>query len=253
MAVIKVLVVEDDGIIGMSIEKMLSEKGYDCKLVASGEAAIAMLPEYGPDIVLMDIGLGPAMDGITAMRIIRKNHKNLPAIFITQQNDDCFFEQAKETFPNHYLTKPFTETALHRAILLALQGTGTAEAASMPPGALESVVSDGIFVRTVQNVYKKLLFENILYLVAKGAYTDIYFRSSQDKEPSFYTVSLSSNNVAKQLDRPWIVKVHKSYYVNLRQIDSLLPDEVSIAGHTVPVSRDYKPALLDRLQRLSKR
>lgn len=64
---LRVLVVEDETLLSLSIEGMLEEWGHDqIGSVASGAAAIRLAGELNPDVVLMDINLAGSMDGVTA-------------------------------------------------------------------------------------------------------------------------------------------------------------------------------------------
>ena len=88
MAVPKVLVVEDDNVI-LGIEKWrLSNLGYEiCGSAASGAEAIECLDHMQPDIVLMDITLKGAMDGIETAAQIKKKF-NIPVIFVSSHTDE---------------------------------------------------------------------------------------------------------------------------------------------------------------------
>ena len=63
----KILVVEDENIVALDIKSMLERLGYHVSaLVSSGERAIQKAAEMRPDLVLMDINLKQAMDGVEA-------------------------------------------------------------------------------------------------------------------------------------------------------------------------------------------
>ncbi len=69
----KILIVEDEAITAMDLQKSLKRLGYDAPaIVPSGERAIKKAEELKPDLVLMDIELQGAMDGIEAAGMIRK-------------------------------------------------------------------------------------------------------------------------------------------------------------------------------------
>ena len=120
MAPPRILVVEDESIVAMGIEHRLQALGYQvAALVASGETAIEKVAETRPDLVLMDIQLQDAMDGIEAAEHIR-NLYNIPVVYLTAHTDHRTFQRAKVTEPFGYIIKPFQERDLHITIEMAL-------------------------------------------------------------------------------------------------------------------------------------
>ena len=120
MTEIKILIVEDERIVAMSIKDMLNNLGYGVSgIVSSGIEAINKTGETQPDLVLMDIKLGGGMDGIEAAQRIRTRF-NIPVVFITAYADETTLKRAKLTEPFGYIIKPFEERVLHTAIEVAL-------------------------------------------------------------------------------------------------------------------------------------
>ena len=116
----KILVVEDETIIGMEILSRLEKLGYEVPLVVgSGQEAISKAAELQPDLVLMDITLNGTMDGVEAADEI-KNQFAIPVIFLTADADSQTIQRARLTEPFGYLIKPFEERALHSSIEMAL-------------------------------------------------------------------------------------------------------------------------------------
>ncbi len=120
MANPQILVVEDESVIAADIQDRLVGLGYDVPTTAaSAEEALQKIPQYSPDLVLMDIVLQGAKDGIEAAAEIRE-HFNIPVVFLTAHADDNTLERAKVTEPFAYVNKPFEERDLHTAIEIAL-------------------------------------------------------------------------------------------------------------------------------------
>ena len=72
----KILVVEDEALTGMELEKKLVQWGYDVVgIVSSGEDAVEKALELEPDLILMDILLKGYMNGVEAAKIIKKNQE----------------------------------------------------------------------------------------------------------------------------------------------------------------------------------
>lgn len=116
----RILVVEDEAIVAMVIKRRLKDLGYIVSGVAStGKDAITKVEGTFPDLVLMDIRLKGDMDGIEATKII-KDRFSLPVVYLTAHSDDITFKKAKETDPDGYILKPFTEKDLSTTIEIAL-------------------------------------------------------------------------------------------------------------------------------------
>ncbi|MEJ5187910.1 MAG: EAL domain-containing protein [Breznakiellaceae bacterium] len=116
----RVLIVEDEKIIALDLQRRLERFGYVvCDTAAEGEEALEKARLHRPDIILMDIMLSGAMDGIdTAKRI--KEDLNIPVIFLTAYADEHTLERAKVAEPFGYILKPFKERELYTTIDMAL-------------------------------------------------------------------------------------------------------------------------------------
>lgn len=240
----KILIVEDEMILSQSMVLTLARKGYDCKTAISGEEAINMLSNFAPDLILMDIGLGGKIDGISTAGIIRQRY-TAPIIFITEQQNEGVFRQALGTLPHNYLNKPHTDAGLLQAVEVALELSP--HLPMQLPTHFGERVSDGIFVFS-DNQYKKVLFCDILFLEAEGMTTIMYCALNKQ-----YRISLSSNNVVGQLAYPGIVRTSRSYYVNIHQIDSIKNDELTVHNRTVPMSKSYKENVLSRISKITQK
>ena len=120
MAKERVLIVEDEKIIALDLQRRLERFGYTiCDTCSEGADAIEKAKEHKPDIILMDIMLNGPMDGIEAAKII-KQELQLPVIFLTAYVDDRTLERAKTAEPYGYILKPFKERELYTAIDIAL-------------------------------------------------------------------------------------------------------------------------------------
>ena len=120
MLKVKILVVEDERVVALALEKCLTQLGHEVvALVTSGQEAVRKAEELQPDLVLMDIRLKGDMDGIEAAIRIYKTF-NIPILYLTAYSDDSTLERAREANPYGYILKPFEEKALKSAIEVAL-------------------------------------------------------------------------------------------------------------------------------------
>ena len=116
-----ILVVEDERIIAMDIAMQLKALGYEPLGPAStAEQALEVAAQQRPHLVLMDIHLGSAMDGIAAAQALRARW-GIPCIFMSAFDDAEQLARAKQTEPVGYLEKPFDEDELRKMVAAALQ------------------------------------------------------------------------------------------------------------------------------------
>src|SRR3984957_4328689 len=116
----RILVVEDERIVARSLRKQLTTLGYEViGSLPSGEEAIQQAGEIRPDLVLMDINLEGAMDGVEAAATIRKQFQ-LPVVYLTAYSNKEILGRAKTTEPFGYILKPYLERELHVVIETAL-------------------------------------------------------------------------------------------------------------------------------------
>jgi diguanylate cyclase (GGDEF)-like protein/PAS domain S-box-containing protein len=120
----RILIVEDEKIIAIDLQRRLERFGYTVVgMAGDGESAVSMALELVPDIILMDIMLGGKMDGIEAAIAIKAS-KDIPFIFLTAFTDERTLERAKEAEPYGYILKPFKERELYTTIDIALYKHG---------------------------------------------------------------------------------------------------------------------------------
>jgi len=116
----RILVVEDEAITAMDMQRCLKKLGFDVPVTAAtGEDAIDLAMQLKPDLILMDIILKGDMTG-TEAAIHISNRFQIPIIFVTAYNDEKTFNDAKSSNPYGYLSKPFETRELEIAIDLSL-------------------------------------------------------------------------------------------------------------------------------------
>ena len=115
-----ILVVEDEGIVAQEIKSRLEKAGYAvCAVAHDGETAVVRAGNLKPDLVLMDIRLKGAMDGIEAAGIIGERF-GIPVVYLTAYTDPATLERAKVQEPFGYVVKPFETRSLMVSIEIAL-------------------------------------------------------------------------------------------------------------------------------------
>jgi CheY-like chemotaxis protein len=115
-----ILIVEDEAIISKDIANRLRRLGYAVVgATDTGEKAIEIARRLRPSLVLMDIRLAGAMDGVIAADTIRKECQ-LPVVFMTAYSDKATIQRAGQVQAFGYIMKPFDDRELHVQIEMSL-------------------------------------------------------------------------------------------------------------------------------------
>lgn len=109
----RILLVEDEALVGIELKSSLQRLGYTkTELVKSGEEACDQVSEKSPDLVLMDVNLAGSMDGIEATQKIHEEYGNVPVVFITAYSSDSIIDRIRETDAYGYIIKPIDDSDL---------------------------------------------------------------------------------------------------------------------------------------------
>lgn len=242
---LKILIVEDEMLIGAKISLFLTELGYEVTaLLPRAEEALLHVQENLPDIAVLDIRLKGDMDGIALAELLQQQH-NIPIIFLTANSDDATFHRAKATRPFAFLAKPFRKTELQRAIELTISHM-EAEAnqgLSNPKNETENtyLLDDRIFVRFKDRMVK-IVFDNILYVEAERNYCRIF---TQHKE---YLLTMPMKALEDKLPPAQFQRIHRSHIVNLAHVDEVADGNVIIGTKHLPLSQSLREEFLKRIR-----
>jgi DNA-binding LytR/AlgR family response regulator len=250
---INILIVEDEGIVALAMEDTLESEGYHVAgIVDNGKDALELITHNEVDLVLLDIQIKGEWDGVeTAERLTAV--RNVPVIYLTAFSDGETVERAKHTSPAAYLVKPYQPRNLLIAIDLALHNFAyrkihPSKVVSLVPGKQhtpyasnhgESILyfNDSIFIK--QN-YKfiKVRLHDIYFLEAEGNYTAIITRENK------YVLRNTLNVVFEKLNLLYVIRVHRSYAVNMQHVETFNDTSVFTLGREIPLSRRYKADFL---------
>ena len=118
---LRALIVEDEALIAEELRGRLARLGFQViGSVDSADEGIAIAIHECPDLVLMDIRLKGAKDGVQACREIRQQ-VDVPIIYITAYSDQGTVERVKHTEHDGFVSKPFHRHELRSTIAVALQ------------------------------------------------------------------------------------------------------------------------------------
>lgn len=117
---LKILVVEDEAVVAMSIISQLENNNYKViGDVSDGVKAIEFCKDNRPDLVIMDINL-PRLNGIETAKII-KSKFDIPVVILSGYSNEELIKNAAEAGVFNYITKPITGEELRPAIEIAMK------------------------------------------------------------------------------------------------------------------------------------
>jgi PAS domain S-box-containing protein len=116
---LRILIVENEGLVGCDMAACLNDLGYRVVgTCANGEEALRLYSELHPDLVLMDVHLDGAMDGIETARRLQQ-FGPVSIVYVTACADLETVNRARETHPQGYLLKPFSHDELRLTVEVA--------------------------------------------------------------------------------------------------------------------------------------
>ena len=244
---VKILVVEDEMIIGAKISMQLTNLGYEVTgILPRGEEAVIHTQENKPDIVLLDINLKGKIDGIEAAMQMQKQAA-IPIIYLTANTDEATFNRAKATKPYAFISKPFKLLDLQRAIELTISRMAENENGTIPTEEAGSepayVLSDRIFVRHKEKMIK-IVLADIFYAEADRNYSRIF---TKEKE---YLLAVTLKAIEEKLPAYLFLRVHRSFIINLMHVDEVRETEVLVNQKPIPLGAGMREVLLKSLRTL---
>jgi DNA-binding LytR/AlgR family response regulator len=239
----KILIVEDEMIIGANISLQLSKLGYEVTgIVSRGEEAIAHVKQNRPDIVLMDIQLKGTLDGIDTV-IRMQQQMEIPVIYLTANADENNFERAKSTNPYAFISKPFKKLDLQHAIELTMgrldknKSSSNEEATCISP----FIQSDSIYVRRNERMIK-IMINDIYYFEADRNYCKIFAKNKE------CLLVMTLKEINDRLPPEHFLRIHRSFIINLSHVDEVAGTHVVIHKKAIPLSKTLRGELMNRLQ-----
>ncbi|EKS69455.1 MULTISPECIES: response regulator transcription factor [Caballeronia] len=131
----RVLLVEDDRMIGESVQNELRDGGYAVDWVRDGKLALTTLNTHVYDAILLDLGL-PGADGFAVLRAVRSGANHVPLIIVTARDSVDERIRGLDEGADDYLIKPFDISELKARMRAVIRRRGGQAAPIMSNGVL---------------------------------------------------------------------------------------------------------------------
>ena len=122
----KILLVDDDASIVKILSFALKSRGYEVFTATDGSAALGLMRDESPDLLLIDVGLAPDVDlhwdGFQLVDWIRRINGNVPTIMISGKDRPEFAQRAAAAGAQAYFAKPIEIEHLFASIATVLAG-----------------------------------------------------------------------------------------------------------------------------------
>jgi len=240
MANIRILSVEDDPIYSETIRMIVEQSGYELAgQFTNGEDALLAIRAIKPDLLLLDIHIEGALNGI---QLAEKISEDIPIIYVTSLREKEMFDQAKSTKPVAFILKPFDHLTLQNTIDLAVSRFAGEGKDVLPEK--DVVVKDSFFLKE-RNSLVKVPMISIHYIAAEDKYCTLH---TEEKK---FVLRISLQDLLSKLPDHF-VRIHRSIVVDAAKIDrlNLETHELQLGNNTLPIGITYKDVLLSRLKKI---
>ena len=224
------IIVDDDILARKSIAR-LCEKSDHITLVETfedGHSALDYLTENTVDLIFLDI----EMPGLTGLELLEKL-TSMPQVIVSSSNKEYAYD-ALEYEVTDFLKKPLSQPRFFKAIEKAI--TREEQLNSI---ALSSAKHE-IYIKT-DGKYIRIPYDDIRYFENVGDYIKIITESGT------HVFHGALKTINARLDHPRLLKVHRSFIVNLDKVVDIEDSSISIGKKVIPISRAHRPIVLKSL------
>lgn len=224
------LIIDDEPVARKGLEEYVNEVEF-LQLIGNCENAIkaaAYMNDHKIDLLLLDIQM-PKLSGIDFL----KSLKNPPLVIFTT----AYSEYALESYSLDvidYLVKPIPFERFLKAVQKAF------DFYSLKQKTNTEGIQDFFFIKC-DHKYEKVDYAHVLYIEAMQNYCIIH---THDRKLITY---ITLTGLEEHLPDQKFIKVHKSYIVSIDKIKSLDGNEISIGNNQIPISRNLKDEVMNRI------
>jgi DNA-binding LytR/AlgR family response regulator len=232
---IKCVVIDDEPLARECITGYVEQADF-LELVGEGSNPLdieKIMSANKVDLVFLDIQM-PVINGIDFLKMT----KNPPMVVITTAYPSYALDGYQLDVLD-YLLKPITFGRFFKAATKAKEQWSLRGQVPAPDGVAPAK-PDHFFIKC-DSKFERIYFDDILYVQALQNYVTIFTTKGK-----FITL-LYLKNVEENLEAQSFVRVHKSFIVSISKIQSIENNEIIIGGFRIPISRNYREQVLDRV------
>jgi two-component system LytT family response regulator len=227
MSKIRCIIIEDEPLAAKTLSDYISQVPFLELQATFKDAIIASdyLRDHVIDLMFLDIHL-PKLKGMPFLKTLI----NPPAVIITT----AYHQYALEGYNlnvTDYLLKPYE----FERFLVAVTKVKTASSVKLKISEPEDI-KDFIFIN-VQKKKVKVSFADIVYIESQREYIKIVTTKAE------YVSKMSTNEIESLLPEHIFKRVHRSFIISIKRIDSYTADIVEVNGISIPIGRGYKDVI----------
>jgi two-component system, LytTR family, response regulator len=224
MSEIKCIIIEDEPLAVKVLADYIAEFPFLQLMASFKDALLATdyLRHHTVDLMFLDIHL-PRLKGMAFLKTLT----HAPEVIITT----AYHQYAVEGFNlnvTDYLLKPIEFERFLVAVNKVMTARHFTTAIPVPADT-----KDHLFI-TIQKKRVKILFDEILFIESQREYIKIITAKKE------YISKMSTHEIEAVLPPHLFKRIHRSYIVSLKKINSYTAEEVEAGGITIPVGRMYR-------------
>ena len=221
----RILIVEDNPFIAMSLSELLEEHKFEViGTEDNAEDAWEICKDTVPDLILLDVRLIDEKRGTWVAKRIKEHKLPVKIIYLTAFDDNETINLIMETEPEFYITKPFNNKVLISNIKLILNNR-----------------TNGI-LEVVDNRKKiRISTKDIYYIKSDGNYLHIFL---VNQPPVIIRDQL--NTFEKQIINYSFLRVHQRFLVNTNWVTKVSKDYIYINHQEIRISNPHRQKVIDK-------
>ena len=214
----RLLLVEDDTMLGNSLKRGLEQSGHTIEWVEDGEAALLATDTSQFDLMLLDHNL-PKLSGIEVVKKLRQSNNNLPILMLTALDALKYKVRGLDSGADDYLTKPFDFEELLARIRSLTRRVQDRNDASLRAGDVELNTTARTLSRNGETILLtakelrvcSLLMERMNKIVSKAEIEDSLYGWNEEIDSN--TVEVTIYNLRKKLGKEFILTLRGVGYM----------------------------------------
>lgn len=208
---IKVLIADDNQTMSEILKEVIDghESFETVAIGADGESALALFEKHKPEVVFMDIEM-PGMSGVDCARHILEGFPDTYIVFSTAHSE--YMGEAFEMYAFDYILKPFSLDRIKKT----LDRLAELLDKEKPSASGSAIKLDKLMIKNRDGM-SFVDIDEIMLVFREGSRTKIV-----TKRNSYFT-GMNLNELEAKLEGDAFMRTHKSYIVNLKYIEQILP------------------------------